>query len=48
MNNKLAIEKVRTFGSMEIEKERLQLARDTNDSRIMLADASLLDEQGNT
>ena len=37
------LEKAYSIGSIEIEKERLHLARDKEDSRIMLADASLLD-----
>ena len=39
------LEKAKTFGDIELEKERLQLARDTEDSSIMLASASLLDAE---
>ena len=42
---KWQIKKAQTFGPINIENERLQLAQDMDDSRIMLADASLLDEQ---
>ena len=36
--------KAKTFGDIELEKERLQLARNAEDARIMLADETLLDE----
>ena len=32
---------------MDLEKERLQLARDTEDSRIMLTESNLFDPEGN-
>ena len=41
---KWELEKAKTFGDIELEKERLQLARDAEDARIMLADETLLDE----
>jgi hypothetical protein len=41
---KWEVEKAKTFGDIELEKERLQLARDAEDARIMLADETLLDE----
>jgi hypothetical protein len=34
----------KTFGDIKLEKERLQLARDAEDAKIMLADETLLDE----
>ena len=39
---KWKLEKTKTFGDVELEKERLQLARDTEDAKIMLADKTLL------
>ena len=42
---KWELEKALNFGSIEIEKEMLQLARGTEDLRKMLGDASLLYEQ---
>ena len=33
--------------SIELEKEKLRLARETEESRIMLQDINLLDEEGN-
>jgi hypothetical protein len=41
---KWKLEKAKTFGEMELEKERLQLARDAEDAKIMFADETLLDE----
>ena len=41
---KWELEKAKTFGDIELEKERLQLARDAEDARIMLTDETLLDE----
>lgn len=41
---KWELEKAMTFGEFELEKERLQLARDAEDAKIMLADETLLDE----
>ena len=41
---KWELEKAKTLGEIELEKERLQLARDVNDVKIMLADETLLDE----
>ena len=41
---KWELEKAWSIGSIELEKDKLQLAQDREDSRIMLADASLLDE----
>ena len=41
---KWELKKAKTFGDIELEKERLQLARDVNDAKIMLADEILLDE----
>uniref|UniRef100_R7W737 DUF4005 domain-containing protein n=1 Tax=Aegilops tauschii TaxID=37682 RepID=R7W737_AEGTA len=41
---KWELEKVKTFGEIELEKERLQLARDVEDGKIMLAYETLLEE----
>ncbi|KAE8787486.1 hypothetical protein D1007_38543 [Hordeum vulgare] len=38
------LEKAKTFGEIKLEKERLQLARDMEDAKIMLADETLLEE----
>lgn len=43
---KWGLEKAKTFGTIELEKKRLQLARDTEDSTVMLGDPSLLDPEG--
>ena len=37
-------EKAKTSVDIELEKERLQLARDAEDAKIMLMDETLLDE----
>ncbi|KAE8775427.1 hypothetical protein D1007_52042 [Hordeum vulgare] len=41
---KWKLEKAKTFREIEFEKERLQLAPDAKDAKIMLADETLLDE----
>ena len=41
---KWKLEKAKTFGDIELEKERLQLARGEEDARIILVDEPLLDE----
>ena len=41
---KWELEKAKTFGDIELEKERLQLSQDVVDAMIMLADETLLDE----
>ena len=39
---KWELEKANTFGDIEPEKERLQLSRDAEDARIMMADETPL------
>ena len=41
---KWEMEKAQTFGEIELENKRLQLARDAEDATIMLTDESTLDE----
>ena len=41
---KWELEKATSIGDIELENERLQLARDAKDERIILADETLLDE----
>ena len=38
------LEKAKAFEEIEVEKEKFQLARDTEDAKIMLADETFLDE----
>ncbi|KAE8804491.1 hypothetical protein D1007_19529 [Hordeum vulgare] len=41
---KWKLKKAKTFEEIELEKERLQIPRDAEDVKIMLADESILDE----
>ncbi|KAE8796060.1 hypothetical protein D1007_29104 [Hordeum vulgare] len=44
MTMKWGLEEAKTFGKIELEKERLQLARNAEDKNILLANEILLNE----
>ena len=42
---KIEFEKMKTFGTLEIDKKNVSLTRITEESRIMLQDTSLMDDE---